>query len=85
MGMSQQHALTAQKVNSILGCIKKKKKKKASRLREVKLPFCSVLVRPHLDYHIQMRSPQYRRDVDLLECIQKRSAKMAQRIEYLPR
>ena len=65
---------------------KKKKKKKASRLREVvKLPFCSVLVRPHLDYHIQMRSPQYRRDVDLLECIQKRSAKMAQRIEYLPR
>ena len=27
------------------------------------LPLCSVLVRPHLEYCIQMWSPQYRRNI----------------------
>ena len=39
----------------------------AGRSREVILSLYSVLVRPHLEYCIQMRSPQYRRDNDLLE------------------
>ena len=30
-----------------------------------------------------MWNPQYRRDVDLLECIQRRAADMIQRVEYL--
>jgi len=47
------------------------------------LPLCSVLVRPHLEYCIQMGSPQYRRDVDLMDCIQKRSKKMIQEMEHL--
>jgi len=42
-----------------LGCIKR------SRAREVILPLCSVLVRPHLEYCIQVWNHQYRRDVDL--------------------
>ena len=67
LNVSQQCALTAQKANCILGCIKRSM---ASRVREVILPLCSVLVRPHLEFCIQMGSPQYRRDVDLLECIQ---------------
>jgi len=46
----------------------------ANRVREVILPLCSVLVRPHLEYCIRMWSPQYRRDMDL----------MIQGMEHLP-
>ena len=77
---SQQCALAAQKANHILGCIKRSM---ASRVREVILPLCSVLVRPHLEYCIQIWSPQYRRDIDLLECIWWRATKMIQGTEYL--
>ena len=47
------------------------------------LPFCSVLVRPHLQYCIQMWSPQYKIDTDLLECVQRRATKMIQGMEHL--
>ena len=78
--MSQQCALTAQKANCILGSIKRRA---ASKLKEVILPLCSALLRPHLEYCIQMWS-QYRRDMDLLEHIQKRATKMIQGMDHLP-
>jgi len=47
------------------------------------LPLYSALVRPCLEYCIQMGSPQYRTDMDLLEHIQKRATKMTQGMEHL--
>ena len=75
LDMRQQHALAAQQANCIPGCIKRST---ASRLREVILLLYSVLVRPHLEYCIHMWSPQYRRDMDMLECIQRRATEMIQ-------
>ena len=73
LAMRQQCALTAQKANHILDCIQRRV---VNRAREVILPLCSALVRPHLEYCIQMWSPRYRRDMDLLECIQRKASPM---------
>lgn len=66
-------ALAAWKVNCVLGCIERSVD---SRWKEVTLSLCSVLVRPHLEFHVKIWSPQHRRVMDLLECIQTRVAKV---------
>ncbi|GAB0191168.1 mitochondrial enolase superfamily member 1 [Grus japonensis] len=69
LNMSWQCALAAQKANRVLGCIKRGL---TSRSREGILPLYSALVRPHLQYCIQLWGPQYRRDIELLERVQRR-------------
>ena len=71
LAMSQLWALTAHEDNHILGF----KRNMASESREVILHLFSLLVRPHLGYCVQVWSPQYRRDTDLLECLQRRAKK----------
>jgi len=73
--MSHQCALAAQKDDHILGYIKSSV---ASRSREVILPLYSTLVRAHLEYCIQLWTPQHKKDMELLEQVQRRAIEMIQ-------
>lgn len=66
--MSWHCALTAQKANQILGYIQRNT---ASRSKEVILPLCSSLVRPHRQCCIQVRELQSKKDMEGLEQVQR--------------
>ena len=73
MKVSDQCRIAASKGNQVLGMIRRNITYKEKSLI---VPLYKAIVRPHLEYCIQAWSPYLRKDIDMLEKIQRRATKL---------
>ena len=73
MKVSEQCRIAASKANQVLGMIRRNITYKDKSLI---VPLYKAIVRPHLEYCIQAWSPYLRKDIDMLEKIQRRATKL---------
>ena len=73
MKVSVQCRIAASKGNQVLGMIRRNITYKENSLI---VPLYKAIVRPHLEYCIQAWNPHIRKDIDMLEKIQRRATKL---------
>ena len=73
MKVSEQCRIATSKGNQVLGMIRRNISYKDKSLI---VPLYTAIVRPHLEYCIQAWSPYLRKDIDMLEKIQRRATKL---------
>ena len=80
MKVSEQCGIAAAKGNQILGLIRRNIVYKE---KELIIPLYKTIVRPHLEYCIQAWRPCRKKDIDMLEIVQRRATKMIQKLRNI--
>ena len=80
MKVSEQCGIAASKGDQILGLIRRNITYKE---KKVIIPLYKAIVRPHLEYCIQAWRPYRKKDIDMLERIQRRATKMIPQLRDL--